>query len=497
MLRSLLLVTYILLFNYSFAQSPKREFRAAWIATVSNIDWPSKPGLPAEQQKAEFISRLDQLQKLGCNAVIVQVRPACDAFYNSVEEPWSRYLTGKQGQPPFPYYDPLPFMIEEAHKRNMEFHAWFNPYRALVDKNKNPNPPDHVTRTHREWLVNYGTKSYLNPGIPEVREYVIRIITDVVKRYDIDAVHLDDYFYPYRINGVEFGDEATFRTYGYGFENKDDWRRNNVNLFIADLNLSIKSIKPYVKLGISPFGIYRHASKDPRGSDTRGQSCYDDLYSDVILWLEKGWVDYLAPQLYWEHGHRLAPFDVLLPWWERYSKNRHIYYGLPVYRMVNARSGIWSTDDELFAQMKDIRNTTHTPGIVFYSTSCFDKISPAVSEHVGTFNKNYAIPPAMPWLDTTIPPAPRLVAIDTTGGTLLQWAGNNPIKEPLRFVVYRFSGGERVDINKPEHIISIQRETKYLDEDAKNCRKCKYVVTVLDRVWNESEPSNVAAPGVE
>lgn len=494
----LLLIITSLLVTTSYAQNPKREFRAAWIATVSNIDWPSKPGLPAAQQKAEFIARLEQLKAMGCNAVIVQIRPACDAFYSSVEEPWSRYLTGKQGQPPFPYYDPLVFMVEEAHKRNMEFHAWFNPYRALVIKDKNPNPPDHVTREHPDWIVNYGTKSYLNPGIPEVREYVIRIITDVVKRYDIDAVHLDDYFYPYRIAGVEFGDKHTFSIYGSGFENKEDWRRNNVNLFISVLNTNIKQIKPHVKFGISPFGVWRNASKDPRGSETRGgQTCYDDLYSDVLLWLRNGWIDYLVPQLYWEHGHKLAAFDVLLPWWEKYSFNRHIYYGLGVYRMLNATREPWNKPDELLWQIKDIRNSTKTPGVVLYSTSNFDKIANGIDDSISRYNQTIAFPPRMPWLDSIAPVAPQLAVEPYTKGLLLKWSGENPEQEELRFAVYRFAKNDKVDISKPEHIIGITQSPEFFDYDAVKYKDSKYVVTALDRLWNESQPSNTVSSAVQ
>jgi uncharacterized lipoprotein YddW (UPF0748 family) len=210
-MRQLFILAFIFCHFISIAQtSPKREFRAAWIATVSNIDWPSKQGLPSVQQKQELINRLDALRAIGCNAVILQIRPAADALYDSEIEPWSRFLSGKQGQQPFPAYDPLQFAIEEAHKRNMELHAWFNPFRALTDSKKNPNPASHVTYKHPDWIINYGGKSYIDPGIPEAREYVTKVIMDVVKRYDIDGVHLDDYFYPYRIAGVEFGDAKSY-----------------------------------------------------------------------------------------------------------------------------------------------------------------------------------------------------------------------------------------------------------------------------------------------
>lgn len=473
------------------AQGNKREFRAAWIATVSNIDWPSKRGLPAEQQKSEFINRLEQLRSLGCNAVIVQVRPAADAFYPSLEEPWSQYLTGKQGQPPFPFYDPLEFMVSEAHKRNMEFHAWFNPYRALAIKGRNPNPPSHFTHRHPDWLVNYGDKVYLNPGLPQVREYVTRIIMDVVKRYDIDAVHLDDYFYPYRIAGVEFADNGTYLKYSNGISNKDDWRRNNVDLFISVLNNNIKQAKPHVKLGISPFGVWRNASKDPRGSETRGgQTCYDDLYSDVLLWMERGWIDYLAPQLYWEHGHRLAAFETLMKWWERNPTKRHIYYGLGVYRMLDATRPPWNSPKELTWQMRDIRYHTRDRGMIFYSTSNFDNLPSYVSDSVAELNRNIAFPPTMPWLDSIAPTPATLIAESRSDGLLLKWTGDNPGNEPLRFVLYRFAPNEPLNLNRTDKVVAILQSPEYLDKDYAGHKGSRYFVTVMDRLWNESQPSN-------
>lgn len=479
-----LLFAALILTYSSIAQSPKREFRAAWIATVSNIDWPSKPGLPSTQQQQEYIYRLNELEKLGCNAVIVQVRPASDAFYPSNEEPWSRYLTGRQGQPPFPYYDPLKFMIEEAHKRNMEFHAWFNPFRALTDSKKNPNPNSHITFRHPDWIISYGGKSYIDPGVPEAREYVTSVIMDVVKRYDVDAIHLDDYFYPYRIAGQEFGDARSYSRFGSGMS-KDEWRRNNVNLFVSVLNTNIKQAKSYVKFGISPFGVWRNASKDPEGSQTRGgQTCYDDLYADVLQWMRKGWVDYVLPQLYWEHYHRAAAFDVLLPWWEAHSYGRHIYYGLGVYRMVGAGKGPWVGTRELMWQMQDIRRMAQNPSHVFYSASIFDKLTVPIKDSVISHNRFYAFPPVMKWLDTTAPAAPVVKAIPSNEGTLLQWS--QPGKEKVRYAVYRFVNGEPVNINNAEKIISVLNEKEFLDVQANKYRKCTYVVTALDRLWNES-----------
>ena len=428
---------------------------------------------------------------MGCNAVIVQVRPVCDAIYDSKIEPWSRFLTGRQGEPPFPYYDPLVFMIAETHKRNMEFHAWFNPYRALMDSKVNPNPPKHVTRTHPDWIIKYGGKSYLDPGIPEVRDYVIDVISDVVIRYDIDAVHLDDYFYPYRVANVEFGDAKTYAKYGGGM-NKDDWRRNNISLFISLLNTNIKHLKSHVKLGVSPFGIWRNSDKDPNGSATKGgQTNYDDLYADVIMWMQKGWVDYLLPQLYWEHASHAAPFSVLLPWWFGHCYKRHVYYGLAAYRMMNSGSGAWSGVKELMWQLHDIRNQCPNSGYAFFSAASFDKIRVPIKDSLqSSFAKYPALVPAMPWLDSIPPVAPVLKIMSSAAGVVLKWEERNPQKEPIRYVVYRFVNNEPVNLERNDRIMSIQQGMEYTDPDAKHYKQCVYIVTALDRLWNESAPSN-------
>lgn len=476
------------------AQSPKREFRAAWIATVSNIDWPSKPGLTAIQQQEEFIQRLDMLQKMGCNAAIVQIRPAADAFYASEYEPWSRFLTGRQGQPPFPYYDPLKFMVDEAHKRNMEFHAWFNPFRALTDSKKNPNPKNHVTFQHPDWIIAYGGKSYIDPGVPEARDYVARVIMDVVKRYDIDAVHLDDYFYPYRIAGQEFGDGRSYGRHGAGMS-RDDWRRDNVTRFVLALNTAIKKEKHYIKLGISPFGVWRNASKDPEGSATRGgQTCYDDLYADILLWMRKGWIDYSLPQLYWERYHRAAAFEVLLPWWEAHSYKTHVYYGLGAYRMVGATHGPWAGTGELLGQIKDIRRTAAEPSQVFYSTSSFDKIPAYVKDSIAKYNMYYAFPPVMKWLDSIPPAAPVAKAIPSAQGTLVQWKmPQGQQKDVARYAVYRFINNEPVNLQRADKIIRVLQGDEVLDAEANKYKKCSYIVTSLDRLWNESKASNTVS----
>jgi uncharacterized lipoprotein YddW (UPF0748 family) len=485
----------IFFFSSLHAQPPKHEFRGAWIASVANIDWPSKPGLPAIEQQQEFTRLLDKLQALGCNAVIVQVRPVCDALYASKIEPWSHYLTGRQGQAPFPYYDPLVFMVEETHKRNMEFHAWFNPFRALMDSKKNANPPNHITKTHPEWIVNYGGQSILDPGIPEARAYTLSVICDVVKRYDIDAVHLDDYFYPYRVAGKAFGDAKTYAKYGEG-QTIDDWRRNNVSAFIQQLNTSIKHIKPAMKLGISPFGIWRNKSKDPQGSETQGgQTNYDDLYADVLLWMQKGWIDYLMPQLYWEHNHKAASFNKLMPWWYGHCYTRHMYYGLGLYRMAGVHKGPWASVHELLWQLRDIREQCPNTGYCFFSATSFDKIQVPIADSIRYgFAKYPALVPPMPWLDSIAPAAPVLKAEPAGSGVKLHWQVSNPQKEPLRFVVYRFANNEPVNLERNDKIVSIQQGLEFTDPDAKRYRQATYIVTAMDRMWNESKPSNKVGP---
>lgn len=488
------LIAFLLLLSplFSYSQKkethypPKREFRAAWIATVGNIDWPSKRGLSAQQQQQEFINYLDFLQSTGFNAVIVQIRPAADAFYPSEYEPWSIYLSGKQGQPPFPKYDPLLFMIKETHKRNMEFHAWFNPYRALVNSNINPNPPNHATRTHPDWVIPFGGKSYFDPGNPDARNYILKVIMDVVKRYDIDGVHIDDYFYPYPMPGKKFNDDRSFSKYNDGMS-LDDWRRNNVNIFVSQIYNLIKKEKYWVKFGVSPFGIWRNNKTDPQGSLTNGTSCYDDLYSDIRLWIKNKWVDYVAPQLYWENGHRLAAYDVLLPWWKKNKGERHLYIGLGVYRMINAKSGVWSKPDEILKQISMSRHEI-TDGLILYSISNFNKIRPDLED---SLRKNYfgtiAIPPKMPWLNNIPPVKPVLKVSQTSQGVVLNWEVYNPSGAPLKYLVYKFDENEKIDLENSSKILCLTQANTFTDKEQRRDKKYTYIITALDRLWNESE----------
>jgi uncharacterized lipoprotein YddW (UPF0748 family) len=347
------------------------EMRAVWIATVDNIDWPEKPTINSDEQRASFIRLLDMHKRNGMNTVIVQIRPATDAIYPSALEPWSQWLTGRQGQPPVPFYDPLEFMITETHKRGMEFHAWMNPYRAVFNIHRSSIAPDHITRQHPNWFLTYGDKKYFDPGNKDAQDYVTKVVQDVVSRYRVDAIHFDDYFYPYPIPGREFPDFVTFKKYGEGMS-RDDWRRSNVDSIIFKLYRTIKRTRQDCQFGVSPFGVWRNADKDPNGSNTKaGPTNYDVLYADILLWLRNGWIDYVTPQLYWEIGHPLADYQTLVEWWGRHTFGRKCYIGLAMYRAGS--NSAWRDKTQLPRQIDMIRNNPALHGMAFFSSKSFEK----------------------------------------------------------------------------------------------------------------------------
>lgn len=333
------------------------------MATVENIDYPSKPGISPDKMKAEYLLILDKLKGLGINALFFQVRPAADVFYHSSLEPPSRYWN------PDTTWDPLPFLIEEAHRRNMAFHAWINPYRALTNTARPHPSPLHITNTHPEWLITYGTQKWFNPGIPDVWEYIGKVVKELITKYPVDGVHLDDYFYPYKIAGKPFPDNKTYQKYGNG-KLLDDWRRQNVDTVIHLISNIIKAQPRKIQYGISPFGVWRNKSKDNRGSNTRaGMSNYDDLYADVILWAKNGWVDYLAPQLYWETGNVQCDFETLVEWWTQNSFGIPIYTGHAVYRAIKDPVKKWNSYSELPNQIRIAQKYPMVAGHIFYNTN--------------------------------------------------------------------------------------------------------------------------------
>jgi uncharacterized lipoprotein YddW (UPF0748 family) len=413
--------------------NPPREFRGAWITEVAaNPDWPSEPGLSTAEQKAELIALLDRAAQLHLNAVIFQIRPACDAVYSSPLEPWSEYLTGAQGKAPEPFYDPLAFAIEEAHKRGLELHAWINPFRASLAQSKSPVALNHISKTHPELVRKYGDLLWLDPGEPAVRDHVLRVVMDVVRRYDVDGVQFDDYFYPYPQKdsagrNLDFPDYATWKKYGKGLD-RDDWRRQNINQFIQSVYQNIKAAKPWVKFGISPFGIWRPGFP----KQIKGLDAYASLYADSRLWLASGWLDYFAPQLYWPVDAPQQSFPALLDWWSQQNvKGRHLWPGLSA-----ANVGEKFSANEIARQIQIIRAQPGASGEIFYHLQNLVD-NPALAEILRAQFNQPALVPASPWLGSTPPDKPILTATSEKSSRLIVRWENSGV-EPVWIWVFQF-----------------------------------------------------------
>ena len=486
--RRLLFILLLSVLNISvFQAQPKREFRGAWIQCVNG----QFIGLGTEGMQQTLRSQLDELQRDGVNAVIFQVRAECDAMYPSNYEPWSRFLTGQQGVAPQPYWDPLKWMIDECHKRGMELHAWINPYRAKT-KTTSVLASSHIANTNLERVFKYDDQYILNPGQPENREYICKIATDITRRYDIDGFHIDDYFYPYPAPGQTIQDDKEFQKYNNGIKDRGDWRRYNVNLFIKQLSDSIHAVKPWVKFGVSPFGIYRNKKSATIGSQTSGMQNYDDLYADVLLWVNNGWVDYCVPQLYWQVGHSSADYEELIKWWNRYASNRPLYIGEDVERTVkyadpqNPQSNQLPYKRRLHDEMKNVDGT-----VLWYAKSFVDNTGNYAATMRTTYWRNPALQPLMPFIDAKAPKKPRGVKpVWTKDGYMLFWRSPRGKKwgdKAAKYVIYRFNNGENINISNPSKIVNITAETFYKlpYEDGKT--KYTYIVTALDRMSNESK----------
>ena len=467
---------------------PKREFRGAWIQVVNK----QFMGMSTGQIKQALIAQLNSLQGAGINAIIFQVRPEADALYASALEPWSRFLTGVQGQAPAPYWDPMQFMIDECHKRGMEFHAWINPYRVKTSL-KSQLASGHVATIHPEWFLTYGDQLYFDPALPESRRHICMVITDIVSRYDVDAIHMDDYFYPYPIAGKDFPDDASFARYGKGFSSKADWRRENVNRLIRQIHDTLRELKPWVKFGVSPFGIYRNESSDPLGSKTRGLQNYDDLYADVLLWAREGWIDYNIPQLYWQIGHPAADYETLVHWWAIHGENRPLFIGQSVENTVKNADPERPNVNQLPRKMALQRAYQSIGGSCqWYAAAVVNNIGRYRDALVAEYHKYPALPPVFDFIDDEAPRKVRRVkAVWTEDGYLLFWTApkyKDEMNRAVQYVIYRFGRKEKVDLDDPSHIVGVTRNTFYPlpYQDGKN--KYRYVVTALDRLQNESKP---------
>lgn len=387
-----------------------REMRGVWVATVSNIDWPSSPGLPAEQQRAELLAILDRAVELRLNVIVLQVRPAADALYASDLEPWSEYLTGSAGEAPEPAYDPLEFAVTEAHRRGLELHAWFNPYRARHPSAVSSIPESHISRTRPDLVWVYGRHLWMDPGEPEVQDRTVEVVLDVVRRYDVDGVHMDDYFYPYREtdlrgNRLPFPDSASYARYreAGGTLDRHDWRRHNVDTLIERLYREVRAEKPWVKFGISPFGVWRPGH--PRGIG--GFDAYSELYADARKWLANGWVDYFTPQLYWPIARPDVSYPLLLRWWvEQNVAGRHVWPGNFTNRVGDGSATEWAAE-EVIGQVFVTRGQAGATGNVHFSARSLMQRPDSLGERlVGAVYGEPALVPASPWMGGSAPAVP-------------------------------------------------------------------------------------------
>ncbi|MCU0455881.1 MAG: family 10 glycosylhydrolase [Bacteroidales bacterium] len=492
------LIGYVLLLAVVFAPQafsqyhPKTEMRAVWIATVNNVDWPSKPGLTTEEQKKEITGLLDKLTGYNLNTVIFQVRPAADAFYPSAIEPWSWWLTGEQGKAPEPFYDPLEFMIRECRKRGFDIHVWLNPYRAVTDT-ANIVSVNHITRIHPEWFLTYGKTVYFDPGLPQTRDYVSSVAGDIVRRYDIDAVHMDDYFYPYRISGKEFPDDSSFCKFPNGFspDDKEDWRRDNVNRIIRQLSDTIKAVKPWVEFGISPFGVWRNSDKDTLGSETRaGQTNYDDLYADILLWQKEGWIDYIVPQIYWHIGFEVADYEVLSDWWNRNAFGCRLYIGQAPYR-INRKAAAreWRSSMQITRQVKMNRKIPLVSGSVYFSAKVLRDNPLRLKERLTRDLYRYpALPPSNNRIDPVIPGQPFDTELTYSVDSLrFSWRGRENTK---KFVIYKLRRNKPADLNDPANILQVTSDTLFSAPSGRNNNPGRYyyMVSSMSRTNTESDP---------
>ncbi len=499
----LLIFTIALLFcqHVIFSQNsnPKREFRGVWVATVSNIDFPNRKGLSQKAYEDNWKELVQFYKDHKFNALITQIRPVSDAFYPSKLAPWSAYLSGYEGEELEPGFDPLEYKVKEAHKNGMEFHAWLNPYRATATNDLTNISDIHPLNQHPEWGIQYGNKWYLNPARPEVRNYITEIVEELLVNYDIDAIHFDDYFYPYKIAGESFPDSLDYENYGFGFSAIEDWRRSNTDALIEQVSLKIKSIAPHVKFGISPFGVWRNSFQDPvNGSETRaGQTCYDDLYADILKWLEREWIDYVAPQVYWNIGYPPADYEILTKWWNDHTFDRHLYIGQAAYKIGKDKEKEWNDRRESPKQLQLSRSLENISGNIFYSSK------PVMRNPLGladSLKDNYystlAVLPAMPFLELEEPTPPTLEKVRMKKGKIrLKWNIRNQEEQKAYCIVYRFEDSKPGDFDKPENMInqteiSDKGKWEYVDESFEKGKTYTYVISSLNQAHEESDLSN-------
>ena len=457
-----------------------REFRGAWIQCVNG----QFMGMSTADMQKTLTYQLDELQKDGANAIIFQVRPECDALYNSSIEPWSRFLTGEQGKAPSPYWDPLQWMIEQCHKRGMELHAWINPYRAKT-KTTHVLSPKHIAHKRRDLVFEYDGQYILNPAYDENRQYICHVVGDILRRYDVDGLHIDDYFYPYPAAGCTIPDEQLYRRNPGGLSNIGDWRRYNVNLFMKEMHDTIRAVKPWVKFGVSPFGIYRNKKSDPNGSDTRGLQNYDDLYADVLLWINNGWVDYCVPQIYWQIGHPTADYKTLIQWWDRNASARPLYIGEDVERTVKYKDDDNPNQHQMPAKYKlhDFANNVQGT-VLWYAKAAVDNIGNYGMMLRNVYWRNPALQPLMPFISKKQPGKPRKVKmVWTSDGPMLFWTAPKTKSKSKDWA----SNAHQYAVYCDGTLVAVTSDTFFKLPYVDGKTKHTYVVTSLNRIHNESK----------
>ncbi len=482
-----LLVLLLAVISLTASAQTKREMRGAWIQCVNG----QFQGMGTQKMQQTLTYQLDELQKDGVNVIIFQVRPECDALYESSLEPWSRFLTGQQGKAPSPYWDPLQWMIDQCHARGMELHAWINPYRART-KTTTVLSPNHIKMRKPQNCFEYDGLTILNPGLPENRDYICEVVRDIVTRYDVDGIHMDDYFYPYPAAGQTIPDDAQYRQYSNGIKDRGDWRRYNVDLFIEQFYKTVHDTKPWVKVGISPFGIYRNKKSSAIGSNTNGLQNYDDLYADILLWVNNGWLDYCVPQIYWEIGNKAADYDTLIRWWSQYASKRPLVIGEDVERTVKYADPQNPASHQQAAKMRLHQQLPGVKGsVLWYAKAAVDNVG-----NYGTMLRDYywrypALQPAMPFIDGKAPKKVKgLKPVWTSDGYLLFWTapkGKGWRDEAVKYVVYRFGAREKVNTADPSKIVAITTQTFLKLPYDFGKTTYTYVVTALDRLQNESK----------
>lgn len=467
--------------------NPKREFRGAWLHVIGQTQWQNKTTAQAKQY---IVDQFDKLQRAGCNAVIFQVRPTADAVYKSDLEPWSAWLTGRRGKAPNPEWDPMEFAVSEAHKRGMEFHAWLNPYR-VTSSAKEVLPASHQSNKTPERFFRYNGQILFDPAYQENRDFICRVVSDILDRYDVDAIHIDDYFYPYPAPGKAIPDDASYRKFGNGMP-RNDWRRHNVDLLIEQMHRTIKEKKPWVRFGVSPFGIWRNRKSDPRGSESSGLQNYDDLYADVLLWAKNGWIDYLAPQLYWNLDTQAAPSRKLVKWWNDNASGVDVYIGQDVKRTMDMPDRQGGKRDELDTKVKLSRQLPNVGGNIWWHGYWVTGNYKGAADQLATkYQNTLALPPVYEGPGKGPRQVGKVSMVSENGDDFLSWpAADRPRRQSaddiVRYVVYEFLPGEKQDLENSQAIVAVTPFNKV--RIGKSEKGVTYAVTALDRLNRESAP---------